>query len=95
MKSVQSKTLVPQTENKAQEARDNRHLVTFGPAYIKKVVAGIETDYGKILSHAVALGFGHATKLRKLSLESLRSMVASVVKTKAGRNQVKHTTYIH
>lgn len=81
-------------QNKAQEARDHRTIVTFGPAYIKKVVKGIESDYGKLLSHAVALGFGRPTKLRKLPLDNLRSLVATVVKTKAGK-QIKHTTYIH
>ncbi len=50
----------------ARQAMASRRRVTFGSAYIRDVLAGVQSDFDKQLIHAIKLGAGTAGRLKKM-----------------------------
>lgn len=63
----------------AREAMQQRTRVTFGKAYLRDLVAGVQRDFGKHLSLAVALGVASQAKARKMKPETLTAKLIEAV----------------
>jgi DNA-binding HxlR family transcriptional regulator len=83
--------------SQSQQAMNSRRRVTFGPAYVRDVLAGVQRDFEKQLIHAASLGLGTVKQLRRLKREQLRTMLAEKLKEleKRGAEQPKSAEYKH
>lgn len=77
---------------KAADAMAGRGRMTFGEAYIRDVIAGVQRDFSKQLSHAVALGIDSKAKLAKLEGTELRDKLAAKLKKLPKAQQVWSAT---
>jgi hypothetical protein len=63
----------------ARIAMGNRNYVTFGPAYIRDILAGTQRDTEKQISHAIALRLGTQRQLRRLQPHVLLALLAAAL----------------
>jgi ribosomal protein S15P/S13E len=85
----------PQAKIPAREAMENRSRVTFGKAYIRDVIAGTQRDFAKQLTHAIALGIGTPSQLKKLAPETLRERLAEHLKAHKKDDAPRNAEFLH
>jgi hypothetical protein len=77
---------------KAADAMANRGRLTFGEAYVRDVIAGVQRDFGKQLAHAVAIGLDTRAALKKLEGPVLREKLGAALKKLPKTKQVWSAT---
>lgn len=73
----------------------NRTRVSFGRAYIRDILAGVQSDLDKQVSHGVALGLGTRAKLKKMGLSNLRVLLAEALTSNPETQQVRNAPCKH
>ncbi len=63
----------------AKELMAERKRMFFGAAYLNGVLGGFHRDQDKMLQHAIHLKVDQPAKLKKLSLEDLRTKLAAAI----------------
>lgn len=63
----------------AKELMANRKRMFFGASYLNGVLGGYHRDQDKMLQHAIFLKVDQPAKLKKLSLEDLRTKLAAAI----------------
>jgi hypothetical protein len=81
VKSAKTAKPVEKTRLPAAEQMAKRTRVSFGAAFIRDVIAGVQRDTAKQLALAVAIGLGTAGKLKQLAPETLRERLGAKLQT--------------
>lgn len=65
----------------ARELMAERKRLTIGAAYVSGVIGGFQRDTEKMVRHAAALKIGKISELRKLSVDTLRTKLATKIES--------------
>lgn len=90
---MSSSNSVANPTSAAKLAMANRTRVSFGKAYIRDILAGVQNDFDKQISHGVALGLGSRSKLRRMGLVNLRALLAETLSS--GEVAVQNAPCVH